>query len=181
MTVADEICFESRLTPILFFLWRRHRAHQPACFRGAGFRLGGETQEKGRDVLLCAGKREAAAGDQIEDFRFTRNLDDDGAERGAGQSVGCRLDRIVGMGGADQQYLRWVDAEFEKAGGGQLTEFQRREILPDPENPFLARDARRKSRGKRSGGGFGIRGGIDFVQCTTLKPAFEGCVSRCEA
>ena len=140
-----------------------------------------EAQEEGGDVLLRSSERETAAGHHVENFRRARNFDHDGAKRGADQGIGRSLDRIVRMRRADQQDLRRIDAEFEKSRGGQFAEFDRREILPYPENLLFAGHARRKTGGESGGGGFAIGGGIDFVQRAAFQTAFESRVSRREA
>lgn len=150
----------------------------PSGLGRAGFRSGGKAQKECGDILLRAGKREAAACDEIEDFRGPGYFDHDGAERGTSQRIGCGLDRVVRMGCADQQYLRRIDAEIDKPRGGDLSEFQGREVLANPENFFLARNTRGHTGGKSRGRGFGIGGGIDFVQRTALQTAFQGGVSR---
>ena len=171
MTVAHQLCFENRPTPTFFFVRGRRRTDKPACFRRAGFRLGGKAQEDGRHILLRAGEREAPAGDEIENFRGSRNLDHDGAERCTGECIGSRLDRIIRMRGADQKDLRRIDTESDKTGGREFTELQCRKILPDPENLLFAGHTRRKSGGEGRGSGFGICGGIDFVQRTARQTA----------
>lgn len=155
-------------------------AHQPTRFRRARFELRGEAQEKRGDVLLRAGQREAAAGNEIKDFRLTRNLDYDSAQRRASERIGTCLDRIVRMRGTDQKDLRWINAEFEKTGGGKLTEFERRKILADPENLFLVRNARGKTGGESRGGRLMPCRRINFMQRATLEPALEEDINRRE-
>src|SRR5258706_13729432 len=123
--VADEICFENRMTPVFFFCRRRRGADEPARLRGAGLRLGAETQEKSRDVFLRAGERQAPARHQIEDFRFTRNLDDHSTKRCTRKRIGRRTHGIFRTRGAKKKNARRVEAELHKTWCGKFAKFKR--------------------------------------------------------
>jgi hypothetical protein len=148
MPVADEARLENRMAPIFRLGWRGGGAHQPAGFRRAGLGLGIETQKKSGDGFLRAGERQPPACHQIENFWFARNLDDDGAQGGAGERVMCGAKRIRCIGHTKQQQVGGINSELKKTGCRKLAEFEGGKILADPEQAFSRGHAGGEARGE---------------------------------
>ncbi len=173
MPVADEACFKNRMAPVFRLRRRRSGAHQPAGFRRAGLGLGIEAQEKSGDGFLHAGERQPPAGHQVENFRPARNLDDDGAQGGAGERIICRAKRIRRISHAQQQQARGIDSKFKKTGCRKFAEFQGGIILPDPEQALACGHAGGESCRETGGRRFMANCGKNLMQHATLKPALQ--------
>jgi hypothetical protein len=73
------------------------------------------------------------------------------AERGAGQRIRRRTQRVFRMRHAQNQKLRRIDSELEQPRRRDLAEFETGKILPYPENRFALRHARGKTRDESRG------------------------------
>lgn len=150
------------------------RRRQPARLCAAGLCAGCKAQEKRRDTLMRRRQRQPTAGHEIEGFGHARNFDDNRAQRRAGERIAGRAQGTHGIGRAKYHEARRIDPQFEKAAGGQFTEFQRGIILADPDQgPALPDPGSQRRRQPRSGPfGAGVRG-EHLMQDAGKEPAVQ--------
>ena len=157
----------------LVFFVRRRGADDPAGLGGASIGRGGEAQHNRGNLFPRGGEEQPPAGDQIEDFRFAPDLDRDRAERRTGECVTRRAQRVRRIAHAQQKKARRIEAEFEQARRGQFAMFERRKILPDPEQVFSPRQAKGECRGKAGPRRLVAGWSEDLMQGAALEPALE--------
>jgi len=177
--IAYEFGFEHWCAPFVVFIIVRgpRGAHGPTGLGGARIGFGREPDEDRRDVSLSGGEGEPAAGHEIEDFRLGRNLGDDRAKRGTGEPIGGGAQDLAGIRRAHQDHRIRVESQLDQPGGMKLAEFERGEILPDPEQRLSFAEPQAKACGKprRRPAMAGIPR-EHFVQRALGEPAAEGLI-----
>jgi len=128
------------------------RAHDPARLGGGRLRRCAQPQHQRGDPALACGQCQLAACDKIERTRLAPHLGNDGAERVAGKTVGGGTQYNFRRRRTHDYQVPRIETELRKTAHGEITGFQRGEILPDPENETLAlRDPPRQPEGKARG------------------------------
>jgi hypothetical protein len=109
------------------------RAHDPSGFRRRGLWLRRHPQQQAGDAGGLRGQREFSAGDQIELPRPAPDFQHHGAQRVAGERVGCRPQRALDIGRAHAHHAARIETEFGEATHRQRACFKFGKILPHPD------------------------------------------------
>lgn len=93
---------------------------------------------------MTRGQRQPAAGDEIEQTRLAPYFHHHGAERIAGQRIGCRPQRALRIGHVDHHQKTRIKTEFAPSAHRQRAGFACGKILPHPkQRPVRAHPLRK--------------------------------------
>lgn len=129
-------------------------------------------QVKHRHAMARGGKRQLAAQGQIEEFGFAPGFEHQRAEAGAGEAFAGRPQHIFDMGGTEKKNPRRIEPKLQQAAATDFSGFEGHEILPDPQQCFLARSP--QGERQRKAGGCRVLAGLagkHFVQRAAGKPS----------
>ncbi len=122
------------------------RTHDPSGFRRRRPRLRRHPQQQRGDTRGLRRQCQLAAGDEIELARMAPDLEHDGADRIAGQSVGRGPQRSVGILGAHGDQQPRIETEFAEPAHRQRAGFNFRKVLPHPDQRPPRRHPSREPR-----------------------------------
>jgi len=109
------------------------RAHDPPRLRRRGLRLRRHPQQQAGRARGLRRQGQLAAGDEIELARLAPDFEHDRAERIAGQRVGGAPQGAVHIGGVHRHQQSGIEPEFGQPADRQRAGFERRKILPYPQ------------------------------------------------
>jgi hypothetical protein len=120
------------------------RAHDPSGLGRRGLRLRRGSQHQASDAGGLRRQGQLAAGDQIKLTRLPPDFEHDGAQRIAGERVGCDPQCGVDIISAHRHHQAGIETEFGQSAHRQRARFHFAEILAHPEQ----RPSRRRPPGK---------------------------------
>jgi hypothetical protein len=180
MTITNQLRIEQRRAPGIPGQGRRRmrRAHDPARLCGRGGRRGAKAQQQRGDPGGLRGKRQLAAGDEVELARIAKDFQHDGAQRIAGERVRCAAQCCFDIGSAYGDQTARIEAKLVKTARRQRAGFHFRKILPHPDQRFARRNSCRDARDKTGCRRALMAPGKHFMHGGGRKPAAQPRIGR---
>ena len=122
--------------------------------------------------MARGGERQPAAERKVEPFRLAPSFENKRTEACAGEAFARGPQRVFDMRGAEEKHARRIHSKLQQARGGNVSRFERGEVLPDPEQRFVGGNSggqsERKARRRRLMAGLP---GKHFVQSAAADAA----------